>query len=190
MEDAMKISDVITITNPATRFLTHPEKPPIVENPAVQDKLEISESVQRQIDRMEQGNEALKQAVIQARQSIRSTAAERVSYAKEYLRVLASMSLPGDRGAASEAARMAREIKNAAADFRGSITDEELTDASSEIAGFADEAGKALKIAKGLVESYLRKRRQGQDGDEDLRREVDSALSVIREMVMETMQPK
>lgn len=186
----MKISDVITIANPVARFHPVSEKTPVSENPAVLDNLEISESVQRQIDRMEQGNEALKQAVIQSRQSIRSAAAERVSYAKEYLRVLASMSLPGDRGAANEAARMAREIKNAAADFRGSITDEELADARSEIAGFADEAGKALKIAKGLVENYMRKRKQGQDGDDDLRREVDSAISVIKEMVMEAMRPE
>jgi len=185
----MKISDVINIANPAIRPQTSSAKTLVVEKPSVRDNLEISEAMQRQIDRMQQGSEALKQAVVQSRQSIRSAAAERVSYAKEYLRVLASMSLPGDRGAANEAARMAREIKNAAADFRGSIGDEELADARSEIAGFADEAGKALKIAKGLVENYLRKRIKGQDGDDELRREVDSAISVIKEMVMEAMQP-
>lgn len=182
----MKIA-AIAVTNPALLYPAPASTPPAVEAAPVKDSFEISEAAQQRIDQMQQGNQALVQAVKDSKLSIRKAASERVSQAKEYLRMLAKMSLPGDRGAASEAARMAREIKSAAADFKGSISDGGMAEVRSEVAGFAGVAGDALKIAKGLVESYLQKRRSEQKGDNDLRKDVDSAITAVGEMVRDAM---
>ena len=184
----MKISD-ITSANSASPLLRTASASLTTKAVTPQDTLKISEAAQQRIDQLKQGNETLVQALKESRLSIRKAASDRVGYAKEYLRILARMSLPGDRGAAAEAARMAKEIKGAAADFKSSISDAEVADMRSEIAGFAGVAGDALKIAKGLVESYLQKRRSEQKGDGDLRNEVDSAISAVREMLTDAMKP-
>ena len=100
------------------------------------------------------------------------------------------MSPPGDRGAAIEAARMAREIKIATAEFRSSLSNEEAgASVRSEIAGFAGLAGDTLKIARGLIESYLLKRKQEQKDGRSLEKEISSADAGLREMVASSWGP-
>lgn len=147
------------------------------------DSVEISEAAQQRINQLQQGNEALEQAVKESRFSIRNAASERVRAAKEYLKILASMSAPDDRGAASEAVRMAREVKNAAVEFRGSFAAGEEKDAGSELAGFAGVAGDTLKLANGLVERYLQRQKAAAGEGNYLRKEISSALSVVRELI-------
>lgn len=146
------------------------------------DSVEISEAAQQRITQLQQGNEALEQAVKESRLSIRNAASERMRAAKEYLKILASMSAPGDRGAASEAVRMAREVKSAAAEFRGSFASGEEKNAGSEVAGFAGVAGDTLKLAGGLVEGYLQHHKAPAGEGNHLRKEISSAVSVVREL--------
>ena len=166
-----------------------PMREPLTQGPSkespVDYTLNISEAAQQKIDQLQQGIASLQQAVTQSRQAMRGAAQERVSYIKEYLKILLRMSSPGDRGAAAEAARLAREIKSATAEFRSGILNGEEAGAGvrSEIAGFAGVAGDALNIAQGLIESYLRKRKTKQNGDSDLENEVSDAASSIREMI-------
>lgn len=154
--------------------------PPV---PALRDVLHISEAAQQKVAQLQQGNQALEQALAQSRQSMRNAAIERVKYIHEYLKILARMSPAGDRGAASEAARMAREIKSMANEFKGSIASGEESTVRKEIAGFVEVAGDTLNIAKGLIKSYLRKRAAHKIGDTDLEKEISSAVSVVRKMV-------
>lgn len=184
----MQIHDVTT--NPSFSVpLRRAAIPAVLKKPLPDDTIDISETAQNRIDQLQQGNDVLQQAVTQSRQAARKAAHDRVSAAKEYLKILSRMSPPGDRGAAAEAARMAREIKSAAAEFRSGIATGEETGAStgSEIAGFAGVAGDALKIAQGLIAGYLHKRKTKQNGDSALEKEVSSAISTVREMVNRAM---
>ena len=127
-----------------------------------QDILHISEEAQRKIDQLQQGNQSLQQAVTQSKQSIRGAAQERISSAREYLKILIRLSPAGDKGAAYEAARIAREVKSAANEFKASIAGEEGANVSSEIAAFVGVAGDVLKMARNLIESYLQKHSEEQ----------------------------
>lgn len=184
----MRIDDsktTLTITD-YPRTIRPPAGPTV---PALRDVLQISEAAQQKIDQLQQGNQALEQALTQSRQSARNAAIERVQYIKDYLNILARMSPVGDRGAASVAARMAREIKGLAHEFKGNMASGEESGARSEIAGFARVAGETLNIANKLVESYLRKRSTRQPGDADLEKEIGSAVSTVREMGNKSAQP-
>ncbi len=186
----MRISDIIKL--PTSVAPAHPQVVTASAKTAQQlDTLEISEVAQQKIGQLQQGNEALLQAVRQSRLAVRTAALERAGYAKEYLKILARMSPSGDRGAAVEAARMAREIKAATAEFRSSFSGGEETAASvrAEIAAFAGVAGDTLKIARGLVEGYLMKRQQKQQGDNGLEKEISSAVTILQEMVTRAMVP-
>lgn len=156
---------------------------PLQAVPAALDSLEISDAAKQKIDQLQQGYMALEQAVTRSRQSVRNAAMERVKYIKDYLDIVARLSPAGDRGAASEAARMAKEIKNAAADFKGNIASGEVSGIRKEIAGFAGMAGDALNIAKGLMERYLQKRSVRQNGDNELEKEVRSAFYSLGDLV-------
>jgi hypothetical protein len=182
----MRISD--TISPPlATGTLHLPASPlrPTASPP--QYVLDISEAAQQKIDQLQQGNQALQQAITQSRQADKSAALERVSAAKEYLKILARLSPAGDRGAASEAARIAREIRSAASEFKAGSANGEGAGVRSEIGGFAEVAGDALKIARSLVENYLRHRSTKQKGDNELENEIRTAVSTMREMVSSTL---
>lgn len=184
----MRISDSIspqTVTGTPRIPVSAPR--PNVSPPQI--ILEISEAAQQKIDQLHQGNQVLQQAVNQSRQTTRGAALERISAAKEYLKILARMSPAGDRGAAREAARIAREIKSAASEFKASISGGEESGGRSEIGGFAEVAGDALNIASRLVESYLRNRTAHQKGDADLENEISSSVGTVREMVNSGLAP-
>lgn len=184
----MRISDSTTAamaTSALRTAITAPRSPSAFPH----DLLEISDAARQQIDQLQQGDQALRVAVTQSRKASRNAAQERVGAAKEYLKLLARMSPTGDHGAASEAARIAREIRSAAAEFKANIAGEENPNVNPEIAAFAGVAGDALKIANGLVESYLRKQTGQQKGDADLQKEIRSAITAVHEIVNNAMMP-
>ena len=158
--------------------------------PVPLDLLQISEAGRQKIDQLQQGNQALEQSLIQSRQAARNAATDRVKYVKAYLKILVSMSPAGDRAAASEAARMAREIKSAVTDFKRSIAYGEESRIRTEIAGFAGVAGDALKIAQGVLQSYLQRRSLKQKGAPYLEIEIGNAVSTVRETIHETLNLK
>jgi len=182
----MRISDSIpwaTITG-TLRTAVAPTRSNL---PVPTDLLQISDAAQQKIDRLQQGNQALEQALAQSRQAARNAAIERVGHIKAYLLLLARMLPAGDRGAASEAARMAREIKSAAAGFKGGVAGEDGASVRADIEGFAGAAGDALKIAQAMVESYLRKRKMQQMGDAGLEQGIAGAVSQVSTMVHDTL---
>ncbi|MDD5287326.1 MAG: hypothetical protein PHD54_15855 [Desulfuromonadaceae bacterium] len=158
--------------------------------PVPLDLLQISEIARQKIEQLQQGNQALEQSLIQSRQAARNAATDRVKYVKAYLKILVSMSPAGDRAAASEAARMAREIKSAVTDFKRSIAYGEESGIRTEIAGFAGVAGDALKIAQGMLQSYLQRRSLKQKGGHYLEIEIGNAVSSVRETIHETLNLK
>lgn len=148
----------------------------------INDVSVISDTARSKLDRLQQGTLTLEQAVMESRRSMRAAAHERVGAAKEYLKLLVRVSPAGDRGAAREAARIAREIKSAVADFRESIAGEDAAGVRSEMSGFAGVAGDALRIAVCLVESYLRNNRVRQKENTDMEKDIGAAASALREM--------
>lgn len=183
---AMRINDSI-ISAAITVDLRAPV--PVLHTPVsvFQDVVEISDETRLKIDQLQQGDQALRQALIQTRQASRSAAQERVSAAKEYLKLLARMSPEGDHGAAAEAARVAREIKGATVEFRAHSGGSGTNVSRAEIAGFAGVAGDALKIAYGLVERYLRKHPSQHSGDTYMRNDIRNAIEGVRDMVNDSL---
>lgn len=174
------------ITAIAATKVQHPNSlsafPHLVKTTPIQDIFHISEEAQLKIDQLQQGYQSLQQAVRQSRLTIRDAAQERIRSAKEYLKILIRLSPAGDKAAAHEAARIAREVKSAAHEFKGSIAGEERTNARSEIKAFAEVAEDALKMAQSLIDGYLRKKASEQRNGNDLKGDIRNAFSTLREI--------
>jgi hypothetical protein len=149
------------------------------------DTLDISVEAKLRINEFESGTESLEQAVKEARKQARQAAADKVSMAHEYLRLLKQMSSPDDPAAAREAARIAREIHGATASYREAVGGEDPAAIGKEVATFATTAGKALAIAKEVVERYLKHKKQDGEDGHTLRESVDGAFTALKSLVNE-----
>jgi hypothetical protein len=158
---------------------------PAVTADSLSDTLVISEEARSRIGGFEAGAATLEQAVKATRQQARQAAIDKVSMAHEYLRLLKQMSSPDDPAAAREAARIAREIRGTTASYREAAGGEDPAAIGKEVAAFATTAGKALAIAKEMVERYLKRKKQEEGDGHTLRESVDGAFTALKSLVNE-----
>lgn len=149
------------------------------------DKVTLSDEIQAKLAGMETATASLEQAAVQYRQQTKQAAKDRVSMAHEYLKLLQRMSLPNDPATAREAARAAREIHAASESYRGSLTSDGEVSAAKETAAFVSEAGKGLTIAKGIIEHYLKNKKETKKEDSDMKDAVDTAFRSLHGLIQD-----